>query len=333
MTTAARRRGHRARRHRPQRARHRGVLGGDAARRAAASAGSPGSTRRPTRRGWPARCPGFDAGRPPAEPAAAADRPDDPAGPGRRRLGAGRRRRRPRRAARATTWAWSPPARPAASSSASASCRSCGAKGGQYVSAYQSFAWFYAVNTGQISIRQRHARARAACWSPTRPAAWTRSPRPAGMIRKGTPADGHRRRRRRRCARGAGSPSWPTGRLSTADDPDAAPTCRSTPQAARLRARRGRRDPGPGGRRPRPGPAARQVYGEIAGYAATFDPPPGSGRPTGLGRAAELALADAGRRPRPTSTWSSPTRPACPAADAERGRGDPRGLRRRAACR
>ena len=26
-------------------------------------------------------------------------------------------------------------------------------KGGQYVSAYQAFAWFYAVNTGQISIR------------------------------------------------------------------------------------------------------------------------------------------------------------------------------------
>lgn len=26
-------------------------------------------------------------------------------------------------------------------------------KGGQFVSAYQSFAWFYAVNTGQISIR------------------------------------------------------------------------------------------------------------------------------------------------------------------------------------
>jgi act minimal PKS chain-length factor (CLF/KS beta) len=26
-------------------------------------------------------------------------------------------------------------------------------QGGQYVSAYQSFAWFYAGNTGQISIR------------------------------------------------------------------------------------------------------------------------------------------------------------------------------------
>jgi len=35
-------------------------------------------------------------------------------------------------------------------------------------------------------------------------------------------------------------------------------------------------------------------HGEIAGYAATFDPPPGSGRPPTLLRAIELALADAG---------------------------------------
>jgi act minimal PKS chain-length factor (CLF/KS beta) len=40
-----------------------------------------------------------------------------------------------------------------------------------------------------------------------------------------------------------------------------------------------------------------RVYGEIAGYAATFDPRPGSGREPGLRRAMELALADAGRRP------------------------------------
>jgi act minimal PKS chain-length factor (CLF/KS beta) len=39
------------------------------------------------------------------------------------------------------------------------------------------------------------------------------------------------------------------------------------------------------------------VYGEIAGYASTFDPPPGSPRPPGLRRAAELALADAGLLP------------------------------------
>jgi act minimal PKS chain-length factor (CLF/KS beta) len=37
----------------------------------------------------------------------------------------------------------------------------------------------------------------------------------------------------------------------------------------------------------------RRVYGEIAGHAATFDPRPGSGRPPGLRRAVELALADA----------------------------------------
>jgi act minimal PKS chain-length factor (CLF/KS beta) len=39
-----------------------------------------------------------------------------------------------------------------------------------------------------------------------------------------------------------------------------------------------------------------RVYGRIAGYAATFDPRPGSGREPTLRRAAELALADAGLR-------------------------------------
>ena len=36
-----------------------------------------------------------------------------------------------------------------------------------------------------------------------------------------------------------------------------------------------------------------RVYGEIAGYASTFDPPAGSSRPPALRRAIELALADA----------------------------------------
>jgi act minimal PKS chain-length factor (CLF/KS beta) len=39
---------------------------------------------------------------------------------------------------------------------------------------------------------------------------------------------------------------------------------------------------------------AGRSYGMIAGYAATFDPPPGSPRPPGLRRVIELALADAG---------------------------------------
>jgi act minimal PKS chain-length factor (CLF/KS beta) len=38
-------------------------------------------------------------------------------------------------------------------------------------------------------------------------------------------------------------------------------------------------------------------HGEVAGYAATFDPPPGSGRPSTLRRAVEGALADAGYGP------------------------------------
>src|SRR6185369_1708870 len=40
-----------------------------------------------------------------------------------------------------------------------------------------------------------------------------------------------------------------------------------------------------------------RTYGEIAGYAATFDPRPGSDGPPGLRRAIELALADAALRP------------------------------------
>ena len=85
-----------------------------------------------TRRGYPARLagevPGFDADEHLPEPAAAADRPHDPARPGRRRLGAGRRRRRPGRAARVRHGRGHRQLRRAASSSASASCRSCGAR-------------------------------------------------------------------------------------------------------------------------------------------------------------------------------------------------------------
>src|SRR5262249_51651418 len=42
---------------------------------------------------------------------------------------------------------------------------------------------------------------------------------------------------------------------------------------------------------------ASQIYGRIAGYAATFDPPPDSGRPLGLERAARFAIADAAADP------------------------------------
>jgi minimal PKS chain-length factor (CLF/KS beta) len=165
-------------------------------------------------------------------------------------------------------------------------------KGGQYVSAYQSFAWFYAVNSGQISIRHQLRG-------------------PSGVLvteqSGGLDAVGQARRQLRRggalmVTGGVDSAICPWGwaahlaggRLSTADDPDraylpfAADACGEvvgeggallTLEDAAGAAERGA-----------------HVYGAFAGYAATFDPTPdGSG--CRLRQAAELALADAGLTP------------------------------------
>jgi minimal PKS chain-length factor (CLF/KS beta) len=168
-------------------------------------------------------------------------------------------------------------------------------KGGQYVSAYQSFAWFYAVNTGQISIRNGMRG-------------------PSGVVVSdqagGLDAVAQARRQLRK-GKGVGLVvsggvdgclcpwGWvaqlASGRLSRSDDPDRAYLPFDAEAAGHV--------PGEGGAilvledagfaRNR---GARRSYGEIAGYAATFDPKPGSGRPAGLRRAIELALADAGIR-------------------------------------
>lgn len=167
-------------------------------------------------------------------------------------------------------------------------------RGKEYVSAYQSFAWFYAVNTGQISIRHKMRG-------------------PSGVLvteqAGGLDTLGHARRHIRKGiplvvsggVDGALSPwGWvaqiATGRLSTADDPDRAYRPFSADAAGYV--------PGEGGAIliVEDADAARargrhEVYGEICGYAATFDPRPGSGRPPGLRRAAETALADAGLTP------------------------------------
>ncbi|MBD0694990.1 ketosynthase chain-length factor [Streptomyces sp. CBMA123] len=167
-------------------------------------------------------------------------------------------------------------------------------QGPQFVSVYESFAWFYAVNTGQISIR--HA---------------MRGPSAALVAEQagGLDAVGHARRTVRRgtplvLSGGVDSAFDPwgwlsqfaTGRVTTAEDPDAAYLPFDAAASGHV--------PGEGGallvvedaesarRR-----GARQVYGQIAGYASTFDPRPGTGRPPGLRRAAELALADAGLTP------------------------------------
>ncbi|REF00943.1 ketosynthase chain-length factor [Thermomonospora umbrina] len=167
------------------------------------------------------------------------------------------------------------------------------AKGGQYVSAYQSFAWFYAVNTGQISIRNGMRG-------------------PSGVVVSdqagGLDAVAQARRLIRKGSRlivtggvdGSICPwGWVAqlagGRLSTDDRPDRAYRPFAPDAAGHV--------PGEGGALLvlEDADVARErgahVHGEIAGYGATFDPRPGSGRPPALERAIRVALADAGCEP------------------------------------
>lgn len=162
-------------------------------------------------------------------------------------------------------------------------------QGPEHVSVYESFAWFYAVNTGQISIRHG-----------------MRGPSIALVAEQagGLNALGQARRVTR-----SGVPLVVCGGVDSAFDPWG--------WASHLASGRVSVDPDPAtayrpfdlhaaGYVPGEGgaicvmedaEAARargaHIYGEIAGYATTFDPAPGSGRPPGLGRAARLALADA----------------------------------------
>jgi act minimal PKS chain-length factor (CLF/KS beta) len=165
------------------------------------------------------------------------------------------------------------------------------AKGPAYVSVYESFAWFYAVNTGQISIRHG-----------------MRGPSSALVSEQASGLDalGHARRTVRR-----GTPLVLTGGVDSALDPwgwashiASGRVSRSTDPATAYLPFAGEASggyvPGEGGATMvlEAGEAvqardARQVYGELAGYAATFDPAPGTGRPPGLRRAIESALSDA----------------------------------------
>jgi act minimal PKS chain-length factor (CLF/KS beta) len=167
-------------------------------------------------------------------------------------------------------------------------------QGPETVSVYESFAWFYAVNTGQISIRNT-----------------LRGPGMALVAEQagGLDAIGHARRTIRLgtplvVTGGVDSAQDPWGwlsqcaggRISTASDPAQAYLPFDTAACGYV--------PGEGGailvledERAARARDAQQVYGEIAGYACTFDPPPGSRRPPGLRRVIELALADAGVPP------------------------------------
>lgn len=162
-------------------------------------------------------------------------------------------------------------------------------QGGAYVSAYQSFAWFYAVNTGQISIRHGLKG-------------------PSGVIVSdaagGLDALAQARRQLRRGSKlivsggvdGSICPwGWIAqqagGRLTTSDDPGTA--------YLPFDGRASGHVPGEGGAilvvEDAASARARdaRVYGAVAGYGASFDPPPDSGQPSALPVAIAAALADA----------------------------------------
>ena len=166
--------------------------------------------------------------------------------------------------------------------------------GPRHVSAYQSFAWFYAVNTGQISIRN----------GMRGPSGVLVSEQAGGLdalaqarrhIRKGTALV---------VSGGLDSALSPwgwtahlsSGRLSTVDDPAAAYLPFGSAASGHV--------PGEGGailivedREHAISRGTPRIYAEIAGAAATFDGRAGQ-RPAGAGlvRAAAAALADAGIR-------------------------------------
>lgn len=168
-------------------------------------------------------------------------------------------------------------------------------EGPEHVSVYESFAWFYACNTGQVSIR--HA---------------MRGPGAALVAEQagGLDAIGYARRAIRQ-----GTSLVVTGGIDSAFDPWGWVSHLSTASVSRERsgdlaylpfhADAQGFVPGEGGAvlvtEDTESAAARKAphrYGVIAGYASTFDPRPGTGRPPALRQAAELALADAGLRPR-----------------------------------
>jgi act minimal PKS chain-length factor (CLF/KS beta) len=167
-------------------------------------------------------------------------------------------------------------------------------QGPHTVSAYMSFSWFYAVNTGQMSIRHG-LRGPAAALVTDGAGGLDALGHARRQVRQGTPVVLSGGMESAMCPMGLVS-QLPGDRLSTCDDPRRAYLPFDEDACGFV--------PGEGGAilvvedaGAARGRGAPRVYGEVAGYAATFDPPPGSGREPGLGRAAALAIADANLMP------------------------------------
>ncbi len=161
--------------------------------------------------------------------------------------------------------------------------------GNRYVSGYQSFAWFYAVNTGQISIRHA-ARGPSNVIVADQAGGLDAFAKARRLIRSGIPIV---------LTGGFDSVLSPwgwtatlaAGDVSTADNPHQA----YLPFTAEANGF----VPGEGGALAvledpqRAGERGARLYAELAGHASGFDPRPGLPRPPALGRVIHAALCDA----------------------------------------
>ncbi len=166
-------------------------------------------------------------------------------------------------------------------------------KGSKFVSAYQSFAWFYAVNAGQISIRN----------GLKGPSGVVVTDQAGGLDALAQARRALRAGRRAMVTGAVDGAICPWGwvaelageRLSESDDPTSAYQPFDARAAGHVTGEGGAilvlEDAASAHARGAP------VYGELAGYAATFDPRPGSGREPALRRAIEGALRDADAAP------------------------------------
>ncbi|MET9502705.1 ketosynthase chain-length factor [Streptomyces sp. NPDC006622] len=167
-------------------------------------------------------------------------------------------------------------------------------EGPRHVSAYMSFAWFYAVNSGQISIRH-DLRGPTGVLVADQAGGLDAVAQARRRIRGGTPVMLTGGMDASLCPYGLAA-QISAGMLSDSDDPTRAYLPFDPAADGHV--------PGEGGAilTLEDGERARargaRSHGEISGYAATFDPRPGSGRPSNLDRAIRGALADARLSPR-----------------------------------
>ncbi|AKU15494.1 ketosynthase chain-length factor [Luteipulveratus mongoliensis] len=161
-------------------------------------------------------------------------------------------------------------------------------KGSEYVSAYQSFAWFYAVNTGQLSIRHG-LKGPSGVVVTDESGALDALAQARRNVRRGAKAVLAGAIDSSLCSWGVAG-LFASGRVTRSEDPRAAYLpfdSRATGQV-----------PGEGGAMFVLEPASAAVerghrpYAVLAGHASTFDPEPDN--PSGLISAATLALQDAG---------------------------------------